>query len=58
MRAGCGRRRDRRCRRRRVRSRRRQAAEVQQAEASKVQAIDTYYRAYGACMQGRGYTVK
>lgn len=40
-----------------VRSRRRQAAESQQAQASKAQAMDKYYRAYGACMQGRGYTV-
>ena len=40
------------------RSRQKQAAQSQQAQASKTQAIDTYYRAYGACMQGRGYTVK
>jgi uncharacterized protein YcfJ len=40
------------------RSRQRQAAQAQQAQASETQAIDTYYRAYGACMQGRGYTVK
>jgi hypothetical protein len=41
-----------------ARARRNKAAQAQQAEASKAQAIDTYYRAYGACMQGRGYTVK
>ncbi|MCL1635599.1 hypothetical protein M2650_13305 [Luteimonas sp. SX5] len=35
-----------------------QAARAQQADASKAQAMDTYYRAYGACMQGRGYSVK
>lgn len=40
------------------RARQNQAAQAQQAQASKAQAIDTYYRAYGACMQGRGYTVK
>lgn len=40
------------------RARQRQAAQAQQAQASKAQATDTYYRAYGACMQGRGYTVK
>lgn len=39
-------------------ARQKQAAQAQQAEASKAQALDTYYRAYGACMQGRGYTVK
>lgn len=39
------------------RARQNQAARAQQAEASKAQALDTYYRAYGACMQGRGYTV-
>lgn len=41
-----------------ARSRQKQAAQAQQAQASKAQSIDTYYRAYGACMQGRGYTVK
>jgi hypothetical protein len=40
------------------RARMNQAASTQQAEASKAQSLDTYYRAYGACMQGRGYTVK
>ena len=30
--------------------------QAQSAQASKDQAINTYYRAYGACMQGRGYT--
>lgn len=40
------------------RARRNQAAREGQAEASKAQAMDTYYRAYGACMQGRGYTVE
>jgi len=40
-----------------ARSRRNQAAQAQQAQAAKTQTIDTYYRAYGACMKGRGYTV-
>lgn len=40
------------------RARMNQAARAQQAEAGKAQTLDTYYRAYGACMQGRGYTVK
>jgi hypothetical protein len=40
------------------RSRQNQAAQAQSAQASKAGAIDAYYRAYGACMQGRGYTVK
>lgn len=41
-----------------ARSRHKQAAQAQQAQATQSQAMDTYYRAYGACMQGRGYTVK
>jgi hypothetical protein len=40
------------------RARMNQAAQTQQAQASKAQAMETYYHAYGACMQGRGYTVK
>ena len=40
------------------RSRQNQAAQAQQAQAKQAQTLDTYYRAYGACMQGRGYTVK
>ncbi|WP_368565215.1 glycine zipper family protein [Pseudoxanthomonas sp. UTMC 1351] len=34
-----------------------QGAQKQQAQATQTQTLDTYYRAYGACMQGRGYTV-
>lgn len=34
------------------------AASVQQGKAAQSQQLDTYYRAYGACMQGRGYTVR
>lgn len=40
-----------------ARARRNKAAQAQKAEASKAQQMDSYYRAYGACMQGRGYTV-
>jgi hypothetical protein len=40
-----------------ARARRNKAAQAQQAQASKTQSVDTYYRAYGACMQGRGYSV-
>lgn len=40
------------------RARQKQAAQAQQAQAAQAQSLDTYYRAYGACMQGRGYTVK
>lgn len=39
------------------RSRQNQAAQTQQAQSKQAQSLDTYYRAYGACMQGRGYTV-
>ncbi len=41
-----------------ARARNNQAAENQQAQQQRQQALATYYRAYGACMQGRGYTVK
>ncbi|MFL6593184.1 MAG: glycine zipper family protein [Luteimonas sp.] len=40
------------------RSRQNQAAQAQNAQAANGQAIDTYYRSYAACMQGRGYTVQ
>ncbi|WER45900.1 hypothetical protein CupriaWKF_16760 [Cupriavidus sp. WKF15] len=39
-------------------SRRQAAAANQQAAANTGQAMSTYYQAWGACMQGRGYTVK
>ena len=38
-------------------ARQRQNAAASQA-AQQQGAIDTYYRAYGACMSGRGYTLK
>lgn len=34
-----------------------QAQVNQQAQSQKAK-VDTYYRAYGACLEGRGYTVK
>ena len=34
-----------------------QANRTQQAQAQQSQQLGTYYRAYGACMQGRGYSV-
>ncbi|KWR89304.1 hypothetical protein [Cupriavidus sp. IDO] len=39
-------------------SRRQAAAANQQAQANTSQAIGTYYKAWTACMQGRGYTVQ
>ncbi|CAN7499232.1 glycine zipper domain-containing protein [Caballeronia sp. dw_19] len=41
-----------------VRSRRQHAAQAQNAQANKQAEMNTYWRAYGACMQGRGYTVQ
>jgi hypothetical protein len=40
------------------RARQDQAAQNQQAQAQQQELIHTYYRAYGACMEGRGYTIK
>lgn len=39
------------------RARENRRAGEQQAQAQSQEAINTYYRAYGACMSGRGYTV-
>lgn len=33
------------------------AAQTQQTQGQQQQAISTYWRAYGACMSGRGYTI-
>jgi hypothetical protein len=41
-----------------AKQRQKAAASQQQAAAQQQGAIDTYYRAYGACMQGRGYTIQ
>jgi hypothetical protein len=38
-------------------ARQKQAAQGQQAQAQQQQTIDTYYRAYAACMSGRGYSI-
>ena len=35
-----------------------QQAAQQQAEADKQQKMETYHRAYAACLEGRGYTIK
>ena len=39
-------------------ARQQQAAQNQQAVGQQQQLINTHYRAYGACMEGRGYTIK
>src|SRR5690349_16052397 len=44
-----------------ARQRRRADAQQQQAQANQQQsqqALSTYYRAYSACLEGRGYTIK
>jgi hypothetical protein len=38
-------------------ARQKQAAQGQQAQGQQQQTIDTYNRAYAACMSGRGYTI-
>ena len=38
-------------------ARQNQSARNQQAQAGSQQAMSAYYRAYGSCMSGRGYTV-
>lgn len=40
------------------RSRQNQAHAQSQGQAQQQAKIDTYYRAYAACLEGRGYTVK
>lgn len=39
-------------------ARQQQAQQQQQVEAQKQQAINTYYRAFAACLEGRGYSIK
>ncbi|VVE38521.1 hypothetical protein PHO31112_04020 [Pandoraea horticolens] len=41
-----------------ARARGRYAAETQMAQNAKMSQMDAYWRAYGACMEGRGYTVR
>lgn len=40
------------------RARQNQQAQQQQVQSQQQQQLQTYYRAYGACMEGRGYTIK
>jgi hypothetical protein len=40
------------------RARQNQAARNDQAVADRQNMMNTYYRAYGACMEGRGYTIR
>jgi hypothetical protein len=40
------------------RARQNQQAQNQQAQSQQQQQINTFYRAYGACMEGRGYTIR
>ena len=39
-------------------TRRNEAARTQQAQAAQSQTVDAYWRAWGACMAGKGYTVQ
>jgi len=39
------------------RARQNQAARNQSAQQGQSQQMDSYYRAYGSCMSGRGYTI-
>jgi len=41
-----------------VKARQNQKAQNQQAQQQQQGALNTFYKAYGACMEGRGYTVK
>ena len=41
-----------------ARARKNQAAQNEQAKAQQQETLNTYYRAYAACMEGRGYTIK
>lgn len=39
-------------------ARQKQQAREQQAQDQQQGQVNTFYRAYGACMEGRGYTIK
>src|SRR5436305_4485603 len=41
-----------------AKARQNQAAQNQQAQQQQQQTLNTFYRAYGACMEGRGYSIK
>jgi hypothetical protein len=39
-------------------ARRNQASRNDEAQGNRQETMNTYYRAYGACMEGRGYTIR
>jgi Glycine zipper len=41
-----------------ARARQNQATQNQQAQQQQQQALNTFFRAYAACMEGRGYTIR
>ena len=41
-----------------AKARQKQAAQNQQAQQQQQQTLNTFFRAYGACMEGRGYSIK
>jgi hypothetical protein len=41
-----------------VRARQNRRAQDAQAQSNQQGSLDTFYRAYGACMEGRGYTIR
>jgi len=41
-----------------MRARQNQRAQQASVQSQKQGAMDTFYRAYGACMEGRGYTIR
>jgi len=41
-----------------VKARQSQKGQNEQAQQQQQQALNTYYKSYAACMEGRGYTVK
>ena len=41
-----------------VRARQQRRAQNESAQAQHAGTLDTFYRAYGACMEGRGYTIR
>jgi hypothetical protein len=41
-----------------AKARQNQKAQNQQSQQQQQQALSKYYKAYAACMEGRGYSVK
>ena len=41
-----------------AKARQKQAVQNQQAQQQQSDTLKTFYRAYGACMEGHGYTIK